>query len=207
MLASRCAPSSSSSPSSIVAVTFCAEPGHDLRSPFRYRTPTTLPCRGTSIPPTTARRQSGGASSALDDDHEVVRTKLCCAICGSVEAIHQLSEGADELLPSPLGLQHRAGADERTEVHRVLVDGVVDRVEVEVHGFRLDRRLSFDRVKDIVDVGFDSPQRRGCTPGGGGGINDPVSVNSSPTKPSSTQVVIAIRPPGRQTRTSSPAVR
>ena len=45
----------------------------------------------------------------------------------------------------------------------------------------------------------------GSTPGGGGGRNAPASLNSSPGKPSLTQVVMAIRPPGRQTRTSSAA--
>src|SRR3954447_7269402 len=45
----------------------------------------------------------------------------------------------------------------------------------------------------------------GSTSGGGGGRKAPVSLNSSPAKPSLIQVVISPRPPGRQTRTSSAA--
>ncbi len=44
-------------------------------------------------------------------------------------------------------------------------------------------------------------------PAGGAGMNEPVSLNSSPAKPSFAQVVMRMRPPGRQTRTSSAAVR
>jgi hypothetical protein len=51
------------------------------------------------------------------------------------------------------------------------------------------------------------PERRRFNPGGGGGIKEPVSLNSSPTKPSLTNIVIAIRPLGRETRVSSAAAR
>jgi hypothetical protein len=116
-----------------------------------------------------ARGRADGSpdvSSALNENQEVVRANPCCAVGGWVEATDELLEGADELLPSPLGLQYHAGADERSEVRRVLLDSIIDRVEVELDGLVLDRRLGADRAKDVVDVGLDPPQRRGLDAGG-----------------------------------------
>src|ERR1700722_9349747 len=82
-------------------------------------------------------------------------------IRGRVEATDWVVEGADELLPSSLRLEHDARADERTEVRCVLPDGIIDGLEAELDDLAFDRWLGADCAKDFVDVSWDPPQRRG----------------------------------------------
>jgi hypothetical protein len=107
--------------------------------------------------------RSPTVSSAFDENHEVVRANSRCPIGGWVEPTDQVLEGADERLPSPLGLQHHARTDERSEIRCILLDDIIDRVERELDGFVLDRRLGADSVEDIVDVGLDPPTAAGAT--------------------------------------------
>ena len=60
------------------------------------------------------------------------------------------------------------------------------------------------RVEQVAQVRLEPHSDGDCTPGGGGTCR-PSVLNSWPMKPSGVQLARPIRPPGRQTRSSSAA--
>jgi hypothetical protein len=142
-------------------------------------------------------------ASALDGDQEVLGRDPGGAAGATIEAAEEVRKRLDELRPAALRFEHGTSGDERPEVRRVIVDRIL---------------LGCERLAGMSGVApaaaktsltwLSTPHSGGgCTPSGGGGMNDPLSLKSPAEKPSSAQVVIATRPPLRQTRTNSAAAR
>jgi hypothetical protein len=148
-----------------------------------------------------------GVASALDGDQEVLGRDPDGAAGATIEAPDEVHKPLDELRPAVLRLEHGTSGDERPEVCRVIVDRSLLAFELEIERLAGDVRRRTSGGEDVFDVAFDAPQRRGLHALRRGGRKDPFSLKSPAAKPSFAQVVIATRPPLRQTRTNSAAAR